>query len=117
MSFTVLGIPNCDSVKKARVFLQSREVDFVFRDLRKEPLSAEEWRALVDQDEHGVLINTRSPTFRKTGVAKDTLSDPQVCVDLLLQAPTAMKRPAVLKDGQLKTVGFNEATLSELLES
>lgn len=111
----LLGIPNCNTVKKARTFLDEREVTFHFRDLRKAPLQAEEWRALVDQDKDGTLVNTRGPSFRKTGVPKDQLDNPDVVTDLLLNTPTAMKRPAVLIDGKLWGVGFKEEQFDQLV--
>lgn len=116
MKLELLGIPNCNTVKKARTFLQERNINFTFVDLRKTPLDASQWRALVDQDQQGTLVNTRGPSFRKTGVPKDKLDDPAVVTDLLLTTPTAMKRPAVLIDDKLWGVGFNEAQFQELAE-
>lgn len=113
MAFVLLGIPNCDTVKKARVFLQERDLPFTFRDLRKNPLSAEEWRALVEQDSAGTLINTRSPSFRKTGHPAKGL-DAETKVAVLLAQPTAMKRPALLRDQQLLAVGFDRDFYAQL---
>jgi len=103
----MLGIPNCDTIKKAKKFLEANRVDFQFRDLRKEPLAEEEWRGLAKGDEDDKLINTRSPSFRKTGLKPADLDEDNK-VKVLLAQPTAMKRPAMLVDGQLRTVGFSE---------
>lgn len=116
LKLELLGIPNCNTVKKARTFLEERDVAFNFRDLRKQPLDAAEWRAIVDQDQDGSLINTRGPSFRKTGVSKDQLGDPEIVTEMLLQTPTAMKRPAVLIDGKLWGVGFKEEQFQQLAD-
>ena len=110
--FTVLGIPNCDTVKKARKYLAANSVPHQFRDIRKEPLSAEEWRGLADQDRDEKLINTRSPTFRKSGVDKADLN-PETKTALLVDHPTAMKRPVVLEGQTIKSIGFNEAQYNQ----
>jgi Spx/MgsR family transcriptional regulator len=115
LKLELLGIPNCNTVKKARTFLDDREVAFEFRDLRKQPLDEAQWRDLVAQDQDGVLVNTRGPSFRKTGVDKSQLDDPEVVTQMLLQTPTAMKRPAVLIDGKLWGVGFSEARFDQLV--
>lgn len=104
---TMLGIGNCDTVRKARKFLEANNVDFVFRDLRKNPLSAAEWDALLAQDADAKLVNTRGPSFRKSGVAKQDL-DPNTSRQLLLEHPTAMKRPVMIEDGKLRSIGFSE---------
>ena len=61
------GIPNCDSIKKAKEHLKKRNVDFQFRDVRKEPLSDTEWKSLLKQDKDNLLVNAKSPNFRKNG--------------------------------------------------
>lgn len=111
----MLGIPNCDTIKKARAWLDARGAVYRFRDLRKEPLSADEWRALVDADAADSLINTRSPSFRQSGVALAELVDPAKKVAVLLAQPTAMKRPAILRDGALLGTGFDEERFARLL--
>lgn len=115
MKLELLGIPNCNTVKKARTYLEEREVPFHFRDLRKAPLSAEEWRALVDQDQEGSLVNTRGPSFKDAGVSKEQLDNPEVVTKLLFKTPTAMKRPAILVDGKLWGVGFKENEFDHLV--
>ena len=109
---TMLGIPNCDTVKKARKFLDANAVSFEFRDLRKTPLDDAEWRALLEQDADGALINTRGPSFRKLGVKLDEL-DVDGKVDALLTQPTIMKRPVMVESGRLCSIGFKEERFQE----
>jgi len=109
---TMLGIPNCDTIKKARRFLEARAVPFRFRDLRREPLSRDEWAALASQDADDRLVNVRSPSFRKTGLAKGALT-PESKTEALLAQPTAMKRPVMLEADRLAAIGFDEALFAE----
>ena len=105
---TMLGIPNCDTVKKAQRYLAQHDIPFTFRDIRRQPLTGEEWRRLVAQDAEGKLVNTRSPSFRETGLkAAELNADDRVAV--LSAKPTAMKRPVMTSvDGNLLSVGFSE---------
>lgn len=113
--YTMLGIPNCDTVRKARKYLDQHQVRYRFRDIRKEPLSTAEWRVLVASDASGRLVNTRSPSFRKTGLkAVDLNHGKRVAV--LTDTPTVMKRPVILRDNQVVAVGFSEASFAALLE-
>ena len=111
---TMLGIPNCDTVRKARRHLDEAGFAYTFRDLRKQPLDRDEWSALIAQDSEGRLVNTRGPSFRKAGIAKDTLT-PESSADLLLEHPTAMKRPAMLRDDRLLTIGYDAASFLDRL--
>jgi Spx/MgsR family transcriptional regulator len=104
--WTVLGIKNCDTVRKARRLLEARGVQAEFRDIRDRPLSDPEWRALIRADESSRLVNTRSPSFRGSGLDKRLLDD-ETKLDLLRQTPTAMKRPVLLRDGELFAIGFD----------
>jgi len=113
---TMLGIPNCDTVKKARARLTDAGIDYSFRDLRKQPLDRDEWAALIDQDSEGKLVNTRGPSFRKAGVAKDALTS-AVTADLLVEHPTAMKRPVMLRAGRLLSIGYRAETFLDRLMS
>lgn len=107
MTLAMLGIPNCDTIKKARKYLEEKGVDFHFRDLRKEPLSSDEWQALIDADNEGKLINSRSPTLRKMGISKADLADKGTCLKALTENPAVMKRPTMTQNGQLLCIGLD----------
>ena len=110
----MLGIPNCDTIRKARKFLEEQATEFHFRDLRKEELSKKEWQSLIDQDEEGTLVNTKSPNFKKSGYSKEDMSKKTNKLNLLLEKPTLMKRPTLLKDGKIYCIGFNEEIYKQL---
>lgn len=107
MKLTMLGIPNCNTVKKARDFLENNDIEYGFRDLKKEPLSKDEWEALIAQDKENKLINTRGPSFRKTGLSKEQLTEKNK-LKILLENSSVMKRPTILKSKKIQSIGFDE---------
>lgn len=113
---TMLGIPNCDQVRKARKYLAEKGLDFVFRDIRKDPLSTAEWQLLITHDTNDLLVNTRSPSFRKTGF-KAADMNPATKLEALLAQPTAMKRPLLCREGHILMAGFKPAQVDQLGES
>lgn len=115
-SIEVLGIPNCSTVKKALRYLDDKGVTYHFRDVRATPLSSDEWRVLAEQDVEGKLVNTRSPSFRKTGANASAL-DLDTKVAVLSEQPTAMKRPTLVIDGKSVAWGFKEDQFDAVLPS
>lgn len=116
MNFTLLGIPNCDRVRKARKLMKARGTSFHFRDIRETPLSAEEWLNLIDQDHQNLLINTRSPSYRKTGHTAKALGR-DAKLEVLLAQPTAMKRPVLTFGEKLLACGFDPEKEPQLLDT
>jgi Spx/MgsR family transcriptional regulator len=107
------GIPNCDQVRKARTYLDKAGANHLFRDIRKTPPSPEEWRELIAQDCTGTLINTKSPSFRKTGIAASEL-DAETKLQVLTAQPTAMKRPVLIKNRHILCCGFSPDRYAEI---
>ena len=102
---TLYGIPNCDTVKKARKWLEGEGIDFTFHDFRKDGLErslAESWIASLGAD---IVINRRGTTWRKLPDDRKELADDGQAVDLILEFPAMIKRPVIDKDGALH-VGF-----------
>jgi arsenate reductase len=104
---TLYGIPNCDTVKKARKWLEGEGIDFTFHDFRKDGLEkslAESWIASLGAD---IVINRRGTTWRKLPDARKDLADDGQAVDLIVEFPAMIKRPVIDKDGALH-VGFKD---------
>lgn len=107
MSIEVYGIPNCDTVKKARRWLDARGVSYAFHDYKKEgadPARLREWIAAKGVD---TVLNRRGTTFRKLSDAEKAGIDADKAVTLLQQHPSMIKRPVVEHPGGL-IVGFKE---------
>ncbi|MFK8138490.1 MAG: arsenate reductase family protein [Bdellovibrionales bacterium] len=113
--FTVLGIPNCSTVKKARIFLDQMGVDYNFRDLKKEPLDKDSWAKIIEQDDSNLLINTRGPSFRALNIDKENLN-PSNKLKALMENASCMKRPLVLKKNKIYSIGFKEEQYKELFK-
>ncbi len=109
----IYGISNCDTVKKARNWLQSNGIEFEFHDFRKqgiEPQSIQRW---IDQVGGAVLLNKRGTTWRKLPEQSQQLAETDQLATLLADNPTLIKRPVLQLDGRVN-VGFSETQYSEL---
>lgn len=109
----VVGIKNCNSVRKALSWIDDKEIDYEFIDLKKDPLSADELDELVHKVGLEVLVNRRGMTYRNLGLKDKTLTD-QELQEVLLQNQMMIKRPVLIKDGAV-LVGFDEHAYSEFL--
>ncbi len=106
-SITVYGIPNCDSVKKARVWMTDHGVDYVFHDFKKQgipPEAVDLWLKHVSWD---VLVNRKGTTWRKLDPAlQASVVDNASAKALMLAHASVVKRPVVVK-GSVVIVGVN----------
>ena len=106
MTLTLHGIPNCDTVKKARFWLDQNGVAFVFHDYKKAGID----RAHLDQwvAEHGweTVLNRAGTTFRKLPETDRADLDAGKAIALMLAQPSMIKRP-VLDLGDRTLVGFS----------
>ena len=105
MSLILYGIPNCDTVKKARVWLDQHDVAFVFHDYKKAGIDRprlEQWVA-----EHGwqTVLNRAGTTFRALPEADKADLTAERAIGLMLAQPSMIKRP-VLDLGDRTLVGF-----------
>ncbi len=109
---TVHGIPNCDTVKKARAWLDGHGIAFAFRDFKKQPPTADELSAWADAAGWEALLNRRGTTFRALPDADKADIDRARALRLMEAHPSLIKRP-VTGDGTAITVGFDPATYAE----
>ncbi len=112
-TITLYGIPNCDTVKKARVWLAEQGIDFIFHDFKKNGLdraTVENWLHYLSLD---VLINRKGTTWRAlSDQQKASASDPQAAIELMLVTPSLIKRPVLQiaqSSAQKLSVGFSAA--------
>lgn len=108
MPITLYGIPNCDTVKKARSWLEAKGIAYAFHDYKK--LGADPARLAAWQEQAGweKVINRAGPTFRKLPDADKEGLDAARAVKLMVANPSCIKRPIVEYPGGL-LVGFKEA--------
>jgi len=105
MTITLHGIPNCDTVKKARTWLESKGIAYDFRDYKKAPLTPEElagWTAVTGWEP---LLNKAGSTFKKLPDADKVDIDEAKAISIMVANPSVIKRPVVTGAGDL-LVGF-----------
>jgi arsenate reductase len=114
LTITIYGIPNCDTMKKARAWLESHGVAYVFHDYRKQGLEPEQLDGWVEKLGWEVLLNKAGTTFRKLLDADKENLDAGKAKALMLAHPTMIKRPVLDLGGRL-LVGFKPEVYAEAL--
>lgn len=108
------GIPNCDTIKKAKKWLEQNSVDYTFHDFRKDGLEKKQLQAWCDQVGWEVLLNKRGTTWRGLPDSVKDSVDARKAVELMLEQPAMIKRP-VLELGEEVHVGFKADDYKSLL--
>jgi Spx/MgsR family transcriptional regulator len=110
----VYGIPNCDTIKKARVWLESHGVAYVFHVYRADGLEAGRLQGWIGKVGWEVLLNKASTTFRALSDSDKQGLDADKAKALMLAHPTMIKGP-VLDLGDRLLVGFKPAAYEQSL--
>lgn len=105
---TLYGIKNCDTVKKARKWLEAHDVDYQFHDFREDGLDKKELNNWLEKLGWEAVVNKRSTTWRNLSDKEKEISTNAEATKLLLANPTLIKRPLVVKNTTL-LIGFKEA--------
>ena len=105
MTVTLYGIPNCDTVKKARKWLDARGIAYAFHDYKKQGADAQRLARWVEAAGWETVLNRAGTTFRKLPDADKAGIDAAKAIDLMLAQPSMIKRPVLDIDGKL-LVGF-----------
>ena len=117
MAATLYGIKNCDTMKKARAWLDARGIDYVFYDYKKEGVDAERLREWCRSLGWEALLNRAGTTFRKLPDHEKNGLDEHRAIALMVAQPSMIKRP-VLEIGGKLLVGFKpEVYERELAEA
>ena len=103
----VYGIKNCDTVKKARDWLEANGIEYRFHDFKTEGLDAAtagRWMKVLGRD---TVINRRGTTWRKLPPARQVVTSDADAVKLVVEQPSLVKRP-VIDTGKTLTAGFGD---------
>ncbi len=114
MAITMYGIKNCDTVKKARVWMEGKGLTYGFHDYRVDGLDRAtlmRWRDALGWEK---LLNKSSTTFRELPEADRADLDAEKATALMLAQPTMIKRPVLDVDGRLM-VGFKADAYEQAL--
>jgi len=110
-SIKVYGIKNCDTVKKALVYLNDCDIDYQFIDFRQNPISQQVLKKIVKSVGWELLINKRSTTYRFLSEEEKS----NINYDLVLNLPTLIKRPVLVQGGKTM-VGFSEQQYAKFID-
>lgn len=110
---TLYGIPNCDTIKKARKWLNDNGKDYSFHDYRKQGVPEKELRNWVKQLGWETLLNKRGTTWRKLDETTKASVDEASAIQIMLDNPSIIKRP-VLSSGKTLLVGFSAEDYAQL---
>lgn len=106
------GIPNCDTIKKARRWLDEHHITYQFHDYRKDGLSREMLEQFEQQLGWQALVNKRGTTYRKLSDEQKNTLDKESAITLLLEQPAMIKRPLLISNNQY-LLGFKDTSYTE----
>jgi len=107
------GIPNCNSIKKAKDWLESHQVDYTFHNYKKEGVSSDNLTSWCQQVGWETLLNKRGTTWRKLEESDKSDVDESKAIALMLANPSMIKRPVLVKQNEI-IVGFDEKVYATL---
>lgn len=109
------GIKNCDTVKKARSFLDARGIAYQFHDFRSDGLDKNLLQHFLAHGSHDALINKRSTTWKQLSSDEQNAVNNGDITAVCLANPTLLKRPILAINGII-AVGFSEQQYLALLQ-
>lgn len=113
MMIKLYGIPNCNSVKKTRVWLEERGIDYQFHDFKKSGIDAETLQAWLKTIALDVLINKKGTTWRGLTEAEKAMAETiDTAIELMMNKTSVIKRPVVV--GAQVFVGHDELALAHM---
>jgi len=114
MTITMYGIKNCDTVKKARTWLEGQGIAYAFHDYKTAGLDRKRLEGWAGELGWETLLNRAGTTFRKLPDAEKQDLDEARAIDLMLAQPSMVKRP-VLDLGDKRLVGFKPELYEQAL--
>ena len=112
---TIFGIPNCDTVKKARNWLDKHHVDYQFHDFRRDGLTEKQIKTWLDKVDFDLLLNKRSRTWRELSDSDKSNVTESKGIKLMVKFPSLIKRP-VLEHAKEIVVGFDPKQYQSILK-
>jgi arsenate reductase len=112
---TIYGIPNCDTMKKARAWLDSHGVAYDFHDYKKAGIDRQRLSTWSKKVGWEALLNRAGTTFRKLSDVDKQCLDESKAIDLMLAQPSLIKRPVFDLGGGKLLVGFKPETYTKAL--
>ena len=108
------GIKNCDTIKKAKKWLEANHIEYEFHDYREQGVNPIQLRSWVSEHGWEVLLNKRSTTWRNLPDETKQNMDEVLALHVMEDQPTIIKRP-VLETATQRLIGFKEADYQQAL--
>jgi len=108
------GIPNCDTIKKARTFLDSNNISYEFHDYKKRGITKDLLAKWCDSLGYENVLNRRGTTWRKLDEKTKANITKDSAILLMQEHPSMIKRP-LLDTGKNLILGFNQSEYESLL--
>lgn len=115
MTAVLYGIKNCDTVKKARQWLERHDIEYHFHDFRADGLEQQQVQAWLDELGLDSVINRRGTTWKQLDEKTRASLDAGNAAALITANPTLIKRP-LLDLGHLRMTGFSDAAYRDVFK-
>jgi arsenate reductase len=115
MAITIYGIKNCDTMKKARAWLDKHGVEYAFHDYKTAGIERERLERWCKKVGWEVLLNRAGTTFRKLPEQDKSNLDAGKAIALMLAQPSMIKRPVLDLGGDRLLVGFKPELYGEAM--
>jgi arsenate reductase len=112
---TIYGIKNCDTMKKARAWLDAHSVEYAFHDYKTSGIERSKLASWCNSVGWERLLNRNGTTFRKLSDAQRANLNEAKAIELMLAQPSMIRRP-VLELGRTVLVGFNPESYAKALK-
>jgi Spx/MgsR family transcriptional regulator len=107
------GISNCDTIRKAKKWLDAKNIAYEFHDFRKQGIDESWLTEAVEALGWEVMLNKRGTTFRQLEDNQKSDLDKSKAIVLMLAHPALIKRPVLVHEGNF-TCGFSDASYTEI---
>jgi Spx/MgsR family transcriptional regulator len=114
---TIYGIKNCDTMKKARTWLEANGIAYRFHDYKAEGIERAHLEAWADASGWETILNRAGTTFRKLDEAERADLDRDKAIRLMLAQPSLIKRPVLETEAGVAAVGFKPETYTGLFSA
>ena len=113
MAVTIYGIKNCDTMKKARSWLEEHGVAYEFHDYKAFGIDRAHLEAWIDEAGLDTVLNRAGTTFRKRPDAERENLSREKAISLMLDQPSMIKRPVLETEGKL-AIGFKPENYADM---
>ena len=116
METILYGIINCDTVKRARVWLNTMGIVYQLHDYKKLGCSTDQARQFLDHFVMEAVLNRRGTTWRKISADQKSDLTEEAAILLMSEHPSLIKRPILRRESEW-LIGFDEPTWQEFFKS